>query len=128
MTRTLLALVCAPALLFAANASAQAWDNRYEERVVHFGDLNLNSRSGADTLIRRIELASEAVCGDRTGPRPLRENASVNACETETTEYAIQDVGHPNVLYRHYGYMPEVVIEGSWDPDADPYYTVKPKY
>jgi UrcA family protein len=128
MTRKLLAFVCAPALLFAANANAQAYDNRYEERVVQFGDLNLESRSGADTLIRRIQLASEVVCGDRPGPRPLSENTSVNNCETETTEYAVQEIGHPNVLYRYYGYMPEVVIEGSWDPDADPYYEVKPKY
>ena len=128
MTRTLLALVCAPALLFAGSAIAQTSDTDYEERVVYFGDLNLSSRAGADSLLRRIEAAASDVCFDRTGPRPLSETRSVRNCETETIEYAVQDVGHPNVLYRYYGYMPEVIIEGSWDPDADPYYTVKPKY
>ncbi|HYD87244.1 MAG TPA: UrcA family protein [Vitreimonas sp.] len=128
MTRTSLALACAPALLLcaaAAPAFAQAaWDNRYESRVVYFGDLDLESRAGADTLIRRIEQASDIVCGDRAGPRPINEHHDVRGCEAETVEYAVREVGHPNVLYRYYGYRPEVVIEG----DDDPYYTVKPRY
>lgn len=129
MTRKLLALVCVPALLISTAAPALAdntWDRRYEERVVFFGDLNLESRSGADTLIRRIQQASDVVCGDRAGPRPINEQRDVRSCEAETTELAVREVGHPNVLYRYYGYRPDIVIDDQYADD--PYYTVKPAY
>lgn len=126
MKRTLLALACAPALLFAMPATAQTGD--VQERVVYFGDLNLNTRAGAERLLQRIEAAADAVCFDRSGPRPLSDRREVRGCEAESVEFAVQEVGHPNLLYAHYGYMPEVIIEGSWDPYAAPYYTVKPKY
>jgi len=125
MPRKFLSLICVPALLFATAAPAVA-QSQQDERVVFYGDLNLNSRAGADTLLRRIEQASDIVCGDRAGPRPISETQSVRSCQVETVEYSVQEVGHPNLLYSYYGYMPEVVIEGSWDPYADPYYEVKP--
>lgn len=118
---------CAAALVFAAAAPAFAqW--RLESRLVTFGDLNLNSPEGADVLIRRIQMAADVVCGDRPGPEGIAERYSVRGCEIETTEYAIHNVGHPMVIGRYYGYTPEVVVEGSWDSDRDPYYDVKPHY
>jgi len=124
MSRFLTA-ACVSALLFAAPAFAQT---QVESRVVYYGDLDLESRAGADTLIARIQQAADVVCGDRSGPQTIAEHRSVRSCEVVSTEDAVLGVAHPNVLYRYYGYMPEVVIEGSWDPDADPYYEVKPKY
>lgn len=121
-------LICASALLLALSAPAIA--QNYESRLVTFGDLNLSSDEGADVLIRRIEQASEAVCGDRAGPRPLSEHASVNACETETTEIAIHDVGHPRVTARFYGYEPNIIIgegDGYYPGAHDPYVVVTPK-
>jgi len=127
MPRILTSAACLSALLFTAAMPAMA-QTQYESRVVTYADLDLYAPEGADALIRRIQQAADVVCGDRSGPRNITETNSVRSCEIETTEYAINDVGHPMVMGRYYGYTPEVVIEGSWDPDADPYYEVKPQY
>jgi len=125
MTRVSIAAACVTALALAAPAPAAAqWR---ESRVVTFGDLNLNSADDADVLIRRIEHAADVVCGDRPGPQSIAERDSVRGCEVETTEYAINEVGHPMVLGRYYGHTPEVVVEGSWDTDHDPSYEVTPQ-
>lgn len=127
MSRLFTTAACAVALMFVAAAPASAqW--QVESRVVTFGDLDLDSAEGADVLIRRIRLAADVVCGDRPGPQGVAERHSVRGCEIETTEYAINDVGHPVVLGRYYGYTPEVVVEGSWDSDEDSSYEVTPQY
>jgi len=126
MPRLFTSAVCATALVFAAAAPALA-QAQVETRVVTYGDLDLDSPEGADMLIRRIQQASDVVCGDHPGPQSIVEDYSVTGCEVETTEYAINDVGHPMVIGRYYGHTPEVIIEGSWDPDETSY-TVKPKY
>ena len=110
----LLVIGGAAALPFAGAAPAFA----QESRTVRYGELNLNADQGADTLIRRVEQAADVVCGDRPGPQPLQENASVRECEVIATDDAIRGVGHPVVTARYYGRNPDVTIEGSWDPDA----------
>ena len=112
MSRIILGAVAALALS-AAPAFAQqgaASTTQLNQRVVPYGDLNLDSRSGADTMLRRIDNASRFVCGDRTGPRTIQENGSVHSCVHESTETAVNDLDHPNVSNRYYGNTPEVVI------------------
>jgi UrcA family protein len=125
MARLFATAACAAALFFAAAAPASA-QSQVESRVVAFGDLDLDSPEGADVLIRRIQMAADVVCGDRPGPQGIAERYNIRGCEIQTTEYAINDVGHPMVLGRYYGHTPEVVVEGSWDDD--PSYEVIPKY
>jgi UrcA family protein len=108
-------VIGAAALSFAAASPAFA----QESRTVRYGELNLNANEGADTLIRRVEQAADVVCGDRTGPQTLRENASVGECEVIATQDAIQAIGHPVVTSRYYGRRPDITIEGSWDPDPN---------
>lgn len=62
------------------------------------------SSACADVLIHRIQMAADVVCGDRRGPQGIAERYSVRVCEIEATEYAIEDVGHPMVMGRYYGY------------------------
>jgi UrcA family protein len=110
----------ASALLLAAAAPAMA--QNYQSQVVTYGELDLNSRNGAETLIRRIEQASDNVCGNRTGPRSVRENSTVNACARETTEIGVEDVAHPNVTRSYYERQGTGYIEGSYDPYYDSAY------
>ena len=105
---------CISVLLMAAATPALA----QESRTVRFGELNLNANAGADTLIRRVELAASVVCGANPGPQSWREHASIGACETEATRTAIQEIGHPLVTSRYYGRRPDVIIESSADPQS----------
>jgi len=113
MSRITLGAIAALAICAAAPAFAQqdaASTTQLNQRVVPYGDLNLDNNAGADTMLRRINNASRFVCGDRTGPRPMQENGSVRSCVGESTETAVNDLGHPNVSNRYYGNTPEVVI------------------
>jgi UrcA family protein len=113
MSRITLGVIAALSLCTAAPAFAQqdaASTTQLNERVVPYGDLNLDSNAGADTMLRRINNASRFVCGDRTGPRPMQENGSVHYCVAESTDNAVAELGHPNVSNRYYGNTPEVVI------------------
>ena len=115
-------LLCAVVLLGSA---APALAQEAQQRVVHYGDLNLDNPHGARVLVRRIEQASGDVCNDRTGPRPLTENAIVHACKAEATENAVADVDHPMVTAEYYGRRePRVIIEDEGAPaDDDDYYS-----
>jgi len=129
MPRTLATAAAVSALLLgAAVAPSFAQVTQPESRVVHYEDLDLYSDAGADTLIRRVRQAADAVCGDHVGRTTLTENRNIDACEVTTTQYAIEDIAHPVVTARYYGYSPEIVIEGSWDPDPYYSYEVKPYY
>ena len=124
MSRIALGVIAAVSLCAAAPAFAQqqgaASTTQLNERVVPYGDLNLDSRSGADTMLRRIDNASRYVCGDRTGPRTIQENGSVHHCVNESTETAVNDLDHPNVSNRYHGNTPEVVIGEDEDSYAYP--------
>lgn len=111
--------LCAAAPAFAQQQSA-ASTTQLNQRIVPYGDLNLDSSAGADTMLRRINNASRFVCGDRSGPRPMQENGSVHGCITESTETAVNDLDHPNVSNRYHGNTPEVVIGEDEDSYAYP--------
>lgn len=112
------------AVLVAAAAGAPAFGQIIQDensRVVTYGELDLNSQAGADALIRRIDNASDAVCGRHDGPRPAHQAEINRACANETAEVAVNDVGHPNVSARFYGGTAVVEEDVSYyDPRLDP--------
>jgi UrcA family protein len=114
----LLALVSASALVLAFAPAAFARDEPQQE-VVRFADLDLDDADDAEELIDRLEAASGRVCGARAGPQPVAQWQQGRACQMETTELAVRDVGHPMVLARYYDVHPRVIIE---EGSADPYY------
>lgn len=124
MSRIALGVVAAVSLAAAVPAFAQQASapstTQLNSRVVPYGDLNLDSAAGADTMVRRINNASRFVCGDRTGPRTMQENGTVHACIGESSDNAVADLGHPNVSNRYYGNTPEVVIGEDDDTYAYP--------
>lgn len=118
----------AVAALLAAAAPAFAQVVEPESRVVSYADLDLYNPSDADEFIARIQNASDEVCGDHAGRRTIAETRDLRDCSAETTDYAIEDFGHPMVTGRYHGFTPNVVVEGSWDGDGATSYEVKPKY
>lgn len=115
------------AALLAAAAAAPSFAQEAQSRVVSYADLDLYDPADADEFIARIQNASDEVCGDHPGRRTIAETRDVRDCSAETTDYAIEDFGHPMVTGRYHGFTPNIVVEGSWDGDGAPYYEVKPK-
>lgn len=64
---------------FAVRAHADEADVRLPARTVHYADLNLNTRAGADKFHQRIRGAAEQVCGD-VWSRQLAEAMTARAC------------------------------------------------
>ena len=124
MSRALhLAIASAAVLAFATPAFAQNETTQTQERVVTYGDLNLNSRAGADTLVRRIENASDQVCGANDGRTNARQATINRNCASEATENGVYDTGHPVVIARYEGSGYAIIEEGDapyYDPRLDP--------
>jgi len=112
-------IVCASAMAFGSLAAlpALAQDTVVESQTVTFGDLNLKNPNDADLLINRIEGASLNVCSDTRATRSLAERRDVAPCRADSEQRAVYDVGHPVVTSRYYGADPQVIIEGSYDPE-----------
>jgi len=87
-------------LAMSAPAYAHQWNEDYSVRVV-YGDLNLDSDTGADTFINRLDNAGELTCGRRTGPTSLRERQTSRRCATSFTQRGVVRVNHPNVNARY---------------------------
>ncbi|MEZ5961094.1 MAG: UrcA family protein [Hyphomonadaceae bacterium] len=128
MSRTLhFAIASAVALAFSAPALAQNETTQTQQRVVTYGDLDLNSAAGADALVRRIDNAAEQVCGVNDGRTNTRQAMINRDCEAQTTENGVYDTGHPVVIARYEGSGYGIIEEGSayydarLDP-ASPYY------
>jgi UrcA family protein len=119
MSRALhLAIASAAVLAFAAPAFAQS---QPESRVVTYGELDVNSAAGADTLIRRIDNAAEQVCGVNDGRTNTRQAQINRACEVETTDNGVYDTGNPVVIARYEGSGYAIIEEGDayYDPRLD---------
>lgn len=123
MSRSLhIVIASAAALALAAPAFAQNETTQSQQRVVTYGELDLSSRAGADTLIRRIDNAAEQVCGANDGRTTTRQAQINRACERETTDNGVYDTGHPAVIARYEGSGYAIIEEGSayYDPRLDP--------
>lgn len=120
MSRALhIVIASAAALAIAAPALAQS---QTESRLVTYGDLNTNSAAGADALIRRIDQASNQVCGTNDGRTTTRQAQIGRTCARETTENGVDDTGNPVVIARYHGSGYAIVEEGDayYDPRLDP--------
>jgi UrcA family protein len=129
MSRTLqLVIASAAALAFATPALAQNETTRTQDRVVTYGDLDVNRRAGADTLVRRIENASEQVCGSNDGRTNTRQAMINRNCSAEATENGVYDTDNPVVIARYEGSGYAIIEEGDapyYDPRLD---STSPQY
>lgn len=76
--------------------------------TVPYGDLNLNNEKGAAVLYRRLQLASEAVCGTRLArdQRCLRSQRIADDCYHRALTTAVESVGSDVLLSLHQGTKP----------------------
>ena len=86
-------------VLLAAAPAAFAGNNdnvQVRHKVVAYGDLNLNSKPGADTLKDRLRLAAKSVCAPSSfaaSISPVGEIKTYKACATAALNNAMEDVG-----------------------------------
>lgn len=61
---------------------------------VSFADLNLTRSAGLDTLYRRLERATELVCGPREDGRNLALHRDQQQCRSHAMDAAVAEIGH----------------------------------
>jgi UrcA family protein len=114
-----LSFACASALLLAFASPAFAQD-RNRQQVVEYGDVDQYSDRGADQILRRVQNASENVCGDQPGAMPVTQRDAIRDCTNQTMDQAVADIDNSIITARYYGVSPEVIVEeGSFDPYVD---------
>ena len=80
--------------------------------TVPFADLNLNNEKGAAVLYRRLEIASETVCGVRLArdQRCLRAQRLADDCYTRALNTAVESVGSDMLMSLHRGEKPAAML------------------
>ena len=99
MIRTIVTLMTALAISAAAPKPAHAQERvttpGYEQSsvTVSYGDLNLSSNAGVDTLMRRMNAAARTVCGWRSSSFATR--VAVESCMHTAILDALNEFGSP---------------------------------
>jgi UrcA family protein len=84
----------------AAGAQVSASDLQGADVVVRFGDLDLSSRTGAETLYARIQLAAAQVCRPADAAVLVMHTASLR-CQTELVARTVASVRSPQLAAVH---------------------------
>ncbi len=97
-----------------ALARAAAPDSDQVSIKVSYADLNLDSRAGAEALLRRVGQAAESVCGSRPSDH-LDDLMIYRACVRGVADRAVANLGHPLVSALNAGGPVEshVVVEAA---------------
>lgn len=79
---------------------------------VPYGELNLNNEKGAAVLYRRLQIASESVCGVRIArdQRCLRSQRIADDCYHRALTTAVESVGSEVLLSLHQGTKPAEML------------------
>ncbi len=89
------------ALTLAEAASAQtvrvADTDQTRVATVHYADLNLSSREGVKSLVRRVRQATDAVCGGQPSLANLEGQAGYRACVVQAWDSAMGQLNLPPV-------------------------------
>lgn len=84
------------AALGAAAAQVSASELQGPDVVVHYGDLNLGTRAGAETLYSRIQLAAAQVCR-RSDSSELLIRAAAVRCQNELVSRTVTSLRSPQL-------------------------------
>ena len=79
-------------------ATAQAGDaakpgTRYDDVVVQYSDLDLNSAAGNKVLYARLSAAAERACGNDASARDMKRKAHYRACYDKALNGAVDKIG-----------------------------------
>jgi UrcA family protein len=113
MTRKLFAVASACAFFGAAFAATPSFagEEQGSMRVVT-GDLNLQSDSGAQSVLHRIKNASSAFCEESIGDRDLRRRLESRKCRDRMMYLAVSKLDAPLVTasYQASGAKPPILL------------------
>jgi UrcA family protein len=104
-TRTLVTMLALAATAGFA-ATAQAGDvapatGHYDDVVVSYSDLDLNSAAGNKALYARLASAAERACGNAPATGDLERKAQYRSCVQSTLNRAVDKVGSHEVQALH---------------------------
>jgi len=93
MSRTI--KLAAAAFFAAVTLTPAAMAQRPEQRSVSvfYGDLNLNSTGGEETLLKRIRFASQKICGRSPGGTMLINVEIFRTCKNGVMVQTISSIG-----------------------------------
>jgi UrcA family protein len=92
-TTALVTTLLTGCLAATAQASTPAKTEKVRQQVVSFSDLNLETKAGAETLLRRIKFAARRVCGvGESGLMAIEFRADLHRCAKQATARAVADV------------------------------------
>ena len=94
------ASVATAAGMFATLANAEDTSKEAPSAVVKYGDLNLATEKGANTLYHRIVLAAEKVCPTNF-TRDLGQIARARNCQADAVARAVHQVNSPQLAMLH---------------------------
>lgn len=100
-TTRMLATMIALAATGGLATPAQAYDaTRYDDVVVSYADLNLDSAAGNQKLYARLANAASRACGSTPDTREIKRMALYRTCVEETLNRALDKVraGDQNAL------------------------------
>jgi UrcA family protein len=86
-------------LAASAHATTTATPAKVRQEVVSYDDLNLQTESGAKTLVRRIKFAARRVCGvNEAGLVAIEFRAERHRCAEQATARAVADVDARSIV------------------------------
>jgi UrcA family protein len=94
LTASVLCLAAGATLPCATPALAQISDT-VRSVTVKYRDLDIDSRPGAQMLLKRIEAAANTACGGAPDIRQLNRLANFEACRRSAIARAVVGVGSP---------------------------------
>jgi UrcA family protein len=97
-----LAALCVSGAMSQAYAAPPALGGEPSSMKVKFGDLNLDSQAGVETLYKRIRTAARIVCWNDTSTSDPRYFYNRRKCELTAEAKAVRDVNNRNLtaMYR----------------------------
>jgi UrcA family protein len=95
-TRLLVSIIGTLALASALLAPHATYaDDQRPTAAVRYGDLNLDTRAGVDTLFRRIQVAAQEVCQEYEPRGTFAASAAHQLCMRNAISDAVRNVGSP---------------------------------
>jgi UrcA family protein len=106
-------LASAAALMVPAMPARAADSSQVASETVHFADLDLTSRKGAERLYIRLQNAAGVVCDDDGEYVDLYESREVHQCEQKALETAVAQIDRPLVTSLYDRHFPHEALVAS---------------
>jgi UrcA family protein len=102
MFATLLAMLATTGFATTAQAGDTAKSSaRYDDVVVQYSDLDLNSAAGNKVLYARLSAAAQRACGNEPNARELQRQAQYRACFDKALNRAVDKIGSRELQALH---------------------------